>query len=229
MHVLSVQTGISRPSTVANAGATAIVKDPVGSAVVTAAGLEGDVIVDLKNHGGPDQAVYVYTQDDYDWWEQELGERFAPGFFGENVTFSNSSDSGGSDSSGSDSSGAEFAAEDVRIGDRYQIGEVLLEVTAPRIPCGIFADRVGRPDFVKRFRDANRPGMYCRVLTPGAIGDGDIIEVTKASEANLGLVAAYKLYYNRNADIEYVRRAITSPVSARFRDDYERRLARHSD
>lgn len=214
MHVVSVQTGVSRPSTVANAGATAIVKDPVGSAVVTADGLEGDVIVDLKNHGGPDQAVYIYTQDDYDWWEQELGERFTPGFFGENVTFSN---------------GSEFAAESVRIGDRYQIGEVLLEVTAPRIPCGIFADRVGRADFVKRFRDANRPGMYCRVLTPGAIGDSDIIEVTKASEANLGLVAAYKLYYDRKADIEQVRHAISSPVSARFRDDYQRRLDRHSD
>ena len=49
-----------------------------------------------------------------------------------------------------------------RIGDRLHIGEVILEVTAPRIPCDTFATRVGDPTFIERFRKAGRPGFYCR-------------------------------------------------------------------
>ena len=213
MHIVSVQTGISRPSAVASNKATAIVKEPVMMANVTVDGLAGDVIVDQKNHGGPDQAVYIYTQADYGWWEAELERTLEAGLFGENLTFSADD-------------AAQVEATMVRIGDRYRIGDVLLEVTAPRIPCLILADRVGQTDFVRVFREAERPGMYCRVLEPGTIRPGDSIEVTCAEATNLGLVDAYRLAYDRTADLDIIREALKSPVSIRFREDYERRLGR---
>jgi MOSC domain-containing protein YiiM len=45
-----------------------------------------------------------------------------------------------------------------RIGDRLRIGEVLLEVTAPRFPCPKLAKRMADPTFVKQFRHAIRGG-----------------------------------------------------------------------
>lgn len=209
MHIVSVQTGLSRPSNVANMGATAIVKEPVPTAQVTTDGLVGDVIVDTHNHGGPDQAVYIYTNDDYDWWADKLGQTCEPGYFGENLTFSTG-----------------LASEAVRIGDRYQIGDVLLEVTAPRIPCNIFADRVGQPDFVQQFREADRPGMYCRVLNEGSIEPQDQIVQTPAPTSNLSLVDCYRLHYNRSASAAEFEAALRSPVSERMKDELERRLAR---
>ncbi len=213
MQLLSIQTGISRPSDVASNKATAIIKEPVDGAYVSSEGVGDDVIVDAQNHGGPDQAVYIYTQNDYEFWEQEFGRALPAGFFGENLTFS-----------------AEHCvtADKVRIGDRYTIGELVLEVTAPRIPCNILADRVGQADYVAAFRDADRPGMYCRVLRPGSIEPGDTITLEQAPDSNLGLVQAYRLFYDRNASLETVRQAMQSPVSIRFREDYERRVARQS-
>lgn len=211
MHVISLQTGISRPSTVARSKATGIVKEPVDQAQVTSEGFGNDVIVDQDNHGGPDQIVYIYTDEDYQWWASELGQAMKPGYFGENMTFSLD---------------PAVSAETVHIGDRYHIGELTLEVTAPRIPCNIFADRVQRPDFVRTFRSANRPGMYCRVIEPGTVTTGDEATVVPAPHGNLGLVEAFNLYYDRSASLSIVRKAIESPVSVRFRQDYERRLAR---
>src|SRR2546423_204239 len=107
---------------------TGIYKTPTPSPMrIGEMGLEGDTISNTKDHGGPDQAVYVYGTADYAWWSTQLGQSLAPGTFGENLTVSNLSS-------------AKFV-----IGDRLTIGEVVLEVTAPRIPCVTFAARMGDP------------------------------------------------------------------------------------
>ena len=123
-------------------------------------GLAGDVIVDTANHGGDDQAVYVYAREDLDWWEPVIGRSLPAGGFGENVT-----------SRGLD-------VTDARVGERWRVGrEAVLEVTSPRIPCGTFAVWLGDHGWVTTFRAEARPGAYCRVLEPGSIAAGDTIEV----------------------------------------------------
>ena len=99
-----------------------------------------------KHHGGPDQAVYVYLSEDYDWWSKTLGRPIAPGTFGDNITISG------------------LTSADLAIGDRLIAGDVVIEVTTPRIPCNTLAARMGDPGFVKAYRDAGRPGAYCRVI-----------------------------------------------------------------
>ena len=154
MHVLSVNIGSVQTMHNAKAsGKTGIYKQPVAGPVrITINGLPGDSIVSTKHHGGPDQAVYVYGGADYAWWSSELGRALAPGTFGENLTIS------------------DLASAGLAIGDRLHIGAVILEVTAPRIPCGTLAQRMGDPGFVKRFRAAERPGVYCRVVREGRSG-----------------------------------------------------------
>jgi MOSC domain-containing protein YiiM len=91
---------------------------------VTQPGLEGDVILSRKHHGGPDQAIYDYGAVDYEWWSRELGKEISPGTFGENLTIS------------------ELESAHFNVGDALHIGDVILQVTAPRIPCGTFAARM---------------------------------------------------------------------------------------
>ncbi len=174
--ILSVNTAILEPIATKN-GQSGIFKRPQqGPVFVAETGLAKDSIADLTNHGGKDQAVYLYSRDDYEWWEGELGREIEPGEFGENLTIS----------------GLESAA--VCIGDRYRIGDVLLEVTSPRIPCNTLAVRMGDPRFVKRFMAAKRPGIYCRVLQTGPVAAGDIGTVEHFSGEKVTLLELFEKY-----------------------------------
>ena len=154
MQVLSVNVG--RPAHIEGHGAlTGILKLPVAGPVeIGPLGLAGDAVMDTRNHGGPDQAVYIYGQPDYDFWSAELGRPMLPGRFGENLTI------------------AGLESQKVLIGDRFEIGGVLFEVTSPRIPCATFAARMGDNLWVRRFFAVNRPGVYVRVLKPGSVEAG---------------------------------------------------------
>ena len=133
---------------------TGIHKQPVSAPIaVTLLGLEGDRVGNTTHHGGPDQAVYLYSADDYAWWHTQLGSPCSAGLFGDNLTI-------------------DRWWPDPRIGDRLTIGDVTLELTAPRIPCNTLATRMDDPGFVKRFADAGRPGAYARVIHTGVIAAG---------------------------------------------------------
>jgi len=155
MKLLSVCVGTPR-AVRSKSGWTGIHKQPVaGEVFIGRLGLTGDHILDTENHGGPDQAVYIYTQPDYEVWSAQLGRSLEPGTFGENLLFS----------------GLESAS--IRLGQRFSVGGALLETTFARIPCVTLAERMGDPGFVKRFREARRPGLYARVLQEGEARAGD--------------------------------------------------------
>lgn len=160
-RVVSVNVG--RPRTVTHMGRlreTAIRKEPVdGRVVVSGVNLEGDEQADKRVHGGPEQAVYAYAREDYEWWERELGKPLEPGTFGENLTLE-----------GVDVTNA-------RLGERWQIGSVVLEVASPRLPCWKLGQRMGDQRFVQRFADAARYGAYLRIVREGELGAGDSVRV----------------------------------------------------
>ena len=141
-------------------GVTAIDKRPVeGPVRVRTLGLFADVQADRAHHGGEDQAVYAYSQEDADWWAAELGHTVAPGLFGENLRVDG------------------VPVSRAVVGERWRVGTALLEVTHERSPCATFARRMGLPRWVKRFTDANRVGCYLRVLETGDLRAGDEVVV----------------------------------------------------
>ncbi|MBY8881807.1 MOSC domain-containing protein [Actinacidiphila acidipaludis] len=167
-YVLSVNIGRPRPNPWKRLPATGIDKQPVSGRVAVTApgpkgtgavGLAGDRAYDVKHHGGDDQAVYAYAREDLDHWEGELGRTFAPGSFGENLT----------------TCGLDLNA--VLIGERWRIGTVLLEVSAPRIPCATFAGWLDEKGWMRTFTRAARPGPYLRVVEPGELAAGDDLVV----------------------------------------------------
>ncbi len=210
MELLSVNIG--KEGTVQRKGyreKTGIFKIPTNEAVqIGKLGLDGDVILSEKHHGGPDQAIYIYGEADYAWWRNELDLELAPGIFGENLTIS-------------DLESAVFT-----IGDILHIGEVTLQVTAPRIPCKTFAARMEDPQFVKKFRYAERPGLYCRVLKEGAVQAGDPVRVEKYAGETVTLLDCYRDVYETDMSAAAIRRFLDAPIAIRIREDKEEQLTK---
>lgn len=206
MQLLSVNIGKAR-AVQAKSGQTGIYKRPAEHPVqVTRNGLADDTICDTENHGGVDQAVYVYGTPDYAWWSAALGRELKPGTFGENLTVT----------------GLESAR--LQLGDRLQVGEVGLEVTAPRIPCVTLAVRMGDPAFVKRFRQAERPGVYCRVLQEGHVQVGDAVVLHPYKGETLAALEMFHDFFRPELDEATIRRHLAAPIAVRDRVDKEARL-----
>lgn len=208
MQLLSVNVGGERPMRNAKAsGRTGIYKLPVDRAVrITYEGVTGDDVSDKENHGGADQAVYVYGEPDYDWWSRELGREMPPGTFGENLTVS----------------GLESAR--ARIGDRLHVGLAILEVTAPRIPCVTLARRLDDPAFVKRFREAERPGLYCRVVREGTLHSGDTVGYEPYGGETVGAVEVFRNFFEPDHSEAAIRRHLAAPIAIRSRAEKEEQL-----
>jgi len=186
---------------------TGIYKMPMDGAVeIKSLGIEDDAICDTKHHGGPDQALYVYGGADYAWWSNELGKEIAPGTFGDNLTIS----------------GLESAQ--FNVGDYLHIGEITLQVTSPRIPCGTFAARMDDPQWVKKFRAAERPGLYCRVIKEGVVKAGDDVKVEKYTDETVSILQMYRDHYEKEMSAEAVQHYLNAPIDIRSRTDFAKEL-----
>jgi MOSC domain-containing protein YiiM len=156
MKLLSVNIGLAARLPGKPSGKSGIFKHPVsGPVLVDELGLVGDAIVNKRHHGGVDQAVYIEMLADYVWWSTELGRDLPPGTFGENLLIEG------------------LENREIQVGDRFEIGTVVLEVTSARIPCATFAARMEDRMFVKRYTKAARPGAYARVIQTGSLQAGD--------------------------------------------------------
>ncbi len=200
MKIVSLNAGRAEPLSIGKkVRKSGIFKRPLeGPVVVGKLGLESDVQVDQKHHGGADQALYFYSQEDYDWWERDLGRKLPPGTFGENITLSS------------------YGEGPVFIGDTLELGELVVQVTAPRIPCGTLAARMDDPTFVKRFVRAERPGFYARVQTEGILTVNS--PVRWIERGTIGLLDTFKVIYSKQDQSDLVMELLKAPIASRLRD-----------
>lgn len=170
---MSVNVGAPRPDPHKPSAMTGHYKQSVDAIQVSdpgpkhggrGSGVAGDFLGDLLHHGGSDQAVYAYAREDVDYFEGVIGHPLPSGWMGENLT-----------THGIDVNAAV-------VGERWQVGEVVLEVRCPRIPCATFRGVANRPGWLKEFTAAGRIGPYLAVREPGTIRPGDSITVRSIPE-----------------------------------------------
>ncbi|MEO8321702.1 MAG: MOSC domain-containing protein, partial [Bradyrhizobium sp.] len=192
---------------------TSVWKAPVkGSRMVRRLNIDGDGQGDLAGHGGEHRAVFVYQIDSYRYWEQQLGRSSSEyGQFGENFTVDGLSDA------------------EVCIGDRYQIGGALFEVTQPRVTCYRVGIRMNEPEMAALLVTHGRPGFYFRVLEEGQVEAGDeIVRVASGPEC-LSVSEIDALLYKPGHPRDGLERALRIPaLSAGWRRSFEALLTKDS-
>lgn len=212
MRLQSINIGTKHTLEIGNTSVeTGIIKIPVtGPVHITSECVGSDVIHNRKVHGGPDQVAYVYGGTDYAWWSKLSGRELPPGILGENLTIT------------------DLESGPIRIGDRLVIGTVVLEVTAPRIPCFKLAKRMSDPTFVKRFRAARRPGMYCRVIAPGWVCAGDPVTLEPYSGATVTIQEMFDAFFTFPLGEAVIERILAAPIAIVFREIFEAQLRNES-
>ena len=185
---------------------TGIWKEPVrGRCRVRRLNLDGDGQGDLAGHGGEQRAVFVYQIESYRYWQEHLKRTdFVHGQFGENFTIEGLLDDGAC------------------IGDRYQIGSALFEVTQPRVTCYRVGIRMNEPRMPALLTSSGRPGFYFRVLQEGDVGAGD--EIVKVGEAKerMTVTEINALLYSPNHPRDRLQQALQiEALSPGWRSSFE--------
>ncbi len=143
-------------------------------------GLVGDAVGDIRLHGGPDKAIHHYPAGHYAAWTAELPDiagRFLPGAMGENFSASG------------------LTEADVCLGDRFRLGQALLELSQSRQPCWKLNHHFGVPDMARRVQDSGRTGWYWRVIEPGLVAAGDRFDLAARPSPGWTLARVRRLLY----------------------------------
>jgi MOSC domain-containing protein YiiM len=209
--VASLNVGRTRHGAAMPSRGSAIDKRPTeGRIDLTALGFAGDTQANRRVHGGVHQAVYAYALEDLRWWAGELapvlGSGPHPGQFGENLT-----------TIGVDVTNAV-------IGEQWQVGSALLEVSAPRVPCRTFAMWMGVPRWVRRFSERGACGAYLRVITDGDCGRGDDIVLVSRPDHGVTIGAVFAALLGAPADVAHLAR--TPQLAPATAADLAKRLVR---
>jgi ferredoxin-NADP reductase/MOSC domain-containing protein YiiM len=196
-RLLSVNVGV--PRNVAWEGKTvrtAIWKKPVGGPrMVRKINIDGDDQADRAAHGGEHRAVFVYQIESYRYWERELRRHdFSYGQFGENFTVQG------------------LADDEVCIGDRYQIGQAVFEVTQPRVTCFRVGIRMREPRMPSLLVAHHRPGFYFRVLREGQVEADDEIILLERGPQQVTVADIDGLLYLPNRSRRLLQRALGIPA-----------------
>ncbi len=198
MQLKLLSVNIAKPKIIATVNGEAVMsaigKRPVhGPVFVSETGIEGDEVADRLKHGGPDKAVYVYPADHWPWWEGEHNLACAPATFGENLTLQGADET------------------QMRIGDRFQWGEAVLEVAQPRGPCFKLAIHTGNPRAPQIMTLSGRTGWYCRVLQPGRAG-ANFVRIATGDAPSVR--EAFFARHDPAAPRELVARVVACPALA---------------
>ena len=133
---------------------TGIYKKSVEQVSVDVLGIIGDIQADKRFHGGPEKALHQYALSSYEKIIKRyplLHQQAKPGMIGENL------------------SATDMNEHNVCIGDIYQVGQAIIQVSSPRIPCWKIDAKFKQPDLHQFISQHRLNGWYYRVVQAGDI------------------------------------------------------------
>ncbi|MFD2618681.1 MOSC domain-containing protein [Terrilactibacillus laevilacticus] len=188
---------------------TGICKNKVEEAILTKNGFLDDGVADLKHHGGPDRAVCIYPFEHYSFWQQEFGIQLPTAAFGENLTVTH------------------MLEEDVCIGDIYQIGESVIQITQSRIPCNTISKRTGVPNLLEKMVETGFTGYLSRVLKEGTIRKNSDIVLIKRHPKQCSVLFSHQIYLHNPNDIDGIKRLLAvKELANEWRKKMNKRIER---
>ncbi|WP_439876096.1 MOSC domain-containing protein [Bacillus mycoides] len=168
---------------------------------------KGDGQADLVHHGGVDKAVCVYSGEHYGYWKKELSQDLVYGAFGENITVSG------------------MREEDVCIGDTFQLGEAIVQVTQPRQPCFKLAKKYNVPRLPLYFQETGYTGFYFRVLKEGWVSPVDTLKLLQSDSKGITVAFANCIMHKEKQNMEGLKRILeVHALSASWRKTFEKRM-----
>ncbi|RWZ58150.1 MOSC domain-containing protein [Halobacillus fulvus] len=168
---------------------------------------EGDEQADKKNHGGRDKAVCLYPAQHYRHWESHYQVPFSFPAFGENMTVEG------------------IDERDVHIGDIFQLGEALLQISEPRKPCYIIARTHGIDDFPARVMEKGYTGFYLRVLKEGAVTPGDLMTLVEQHPCKVTVGEVNDVRYHDRDNQERLKRILeVDALADGLKESFNKRL-----
>ena len=213
MKIISLNVGLPRHLHYGQANlevTTSIFKSSVpGPRLLRRMNLDGDLQSDLNVHGGKNKAVYAYPSEHYNYWREQLPEyEFSWGNFGENFTTEG------------------FLEKNAFIGDHFRIGEAVVKVVQPRMPCFKLAIRFDRSDMVKRFLASRRSGIYFSVIEEGLVNAGDAIERVEQNENCVSVADVNRAYADPENNLPLLRRIVDLEILPQgLHDEFAEELA----
>jgi len=177
---------------------TGIYKYPVESPIFLGSeDVQHDNVVDRRYHGGADKACYLYSAEHYSSWKDKYPDLdWEWGMFGENLTVS------------------ELDESEIRIGDRFLIGEAEVQVTQPRQPCFKLGVRFGSQQVVDDFWELPYPGLYVRVLKQGHVKTGDEFILLNRNPESMPVSQIFSIFRSNRGNVELIQKAIDEPYLA---------------
>lgn len=151
---------------------------------------KGDGQADLVHHGGREKAVCVYPFEHYAYWEQELGQALTYGAFGENLTLRG------------------LVEAEVCIGDIFELGEAIVEVSQPRQPCFKLSVKYDRPDMPLIVQETGYTGFYFRVLREGFVDKSDKLKQIFAHPQAITVAYANRIMHQEKDHIAGIRKLL---------------------
>lgn len=187
---------------------TGIDKQPIAKPIfLFKTGLEGDGQADLVHHGGEDKAICVYPYVHYSYWAKELKRPLSYGAFGENLTVDG------------------LTEEVVCIGDVFELGEALVQVTQPRQPCHKLAKKHNEIYLPKWVQDSGYTGFYFRVLREGWVSGEKSMKLVERHPKNVTVAYANRMMHHEKANIEGMKRILeVEELSLSWRETFIKRV-----
>ena len=163
---------------------TGIFKTSVaGPVFVGSHNLDGDTQADLKNHGRKSKAVYGFSADHYSYWSKTLNRPdIKPGTFGENLTISG------------------FEESRIHIGDDLRVGDCILQVSQPRVPCFKLGLALDNNELPRLFVKYGATGVYFRVIKEGMVKAGDTVQIIRSEPSAVSIKSLFDAYFNDRSE-----------------------------
>jgi MOSC domain-containing protein YiiM len=169
---------------------TGIRKKPLKEAFLSKNAFEGDGVANTKYHGGPDRAVCVYPNEHYDMWEKEFSVTLSRPAFGENITVSN------------------MTEENVCIGDIYQMGETVIQISQGRVPCQTISKSNNVTVFLDRIIETGYTGYFCRVLQEGVVTKDSEISLLERHPQGVTVLYANQIFFHDQGNREGIEKIL---------------------